>query len=257
MHYTITDFLKTTQLTKPENLDCLIIKKEDITFKVYGVLHALTGGTNKEYIKLVNDSIEKERKKGIHILAEKSMKKMYKGINQEVEDWLQMPFKDIFLLTSKLLLPQNLKTIIFSIFKEKFQKKDRFSLIHKRLQDIGGSAYFHLLNPNERRLIAGFPDAKEYLKQNMLRLNSKKAISAPVFPDKDWSWLTVIEPHTNIPARSIHMFEYALQYAKKHNQKEIALFVGEVHNSDIHWYNNEFNENELNNQEKSLSVKYN
>lgn len=255
MHYTLTDFFKETNLQKPLKLDYITLKKEDITFKVYGVLHALTGGTNREYVKLVNDSITQERKKGVHVLAEKSMKKMYKGINQEVEDWLQMPFKDIFLLTSKILLPQNLKTIIFSIFKEKFQSKDRFSLIHKRLQDIGGSAYFHLLNPEERRLIAGFPDAKEYLKQNMLRLNSKKAISAPVFPDKDWSWLTVIEPHTNIPARSIHMFEYAYQYAKKHNIKEIALFVGEVHNSDINWYINEFKENDLDAQEKETYSK--
>lgn len=250
MHYTLTDFFKADNLVKPEKLDYLEIEKEGVTFKVYGVLHALTGGTNREYIRLVNDSIEQERKKGTHVLAEKSMKKMYKGINQEVEDWLQMPFKDIFLLTSKLLLPQNLKTIIFSIFKEKLQSKDRFSLVHKRLQDIGGSAYFHLLNPAERRIIAGFPDAKEYLKQNMMRLNSEKAISAPVFPDKDWSWLTVIEPHTNIPARSIHMFEYAYQYAKKHNQKEIALFVGEVHNSDIDWYSRQFNINELSESEK-------
>lgn len=249
-YLTLTDFFAKDIIEKPLHIDCLLIEKDGIKIKVYGVLHALTSGTNREYVNFVNDTIQKDKQKNIKILSEKSMKKMYKGIDQEVEDWLQVPFKDVFMLSHKLLLPHNLLKLVYMLIKEKVQKNDRFSMEVKRLQDIGGSKYFHKLYPTERRIIAGFPSSNEYFKTNLKRLQNQKTWSAPVFPDKDWSWLTVIEPYTNIPMRSVHMLEYALQYAKKHNLNEIALVVGETHNSDISWYANEFDSSLLNNDKE-------
>lgn len=221
----------------PKQLDAISFEYKNINFHVYGILHALTGGTNQEYVKHVNNTIEQA--KGIK-LCEKSMKKMYKGLDEELDDWIQMPMSDVFYLTFNLVKnPLNWFEIIKSIIKEKITQKDRFGKNGiKRVEDIGGSMAFHTLDPLERRQLAGFPCPKDYLINNLSRRLYKRIFNTPRFPDKDWKWLSIIEPYANIPCRSIHMIETALDIAKKHNLKEASLFIGEIHNTDIEWYVN-------------------
>ena len=221
----------------PKYLDEINFEYKGIQFHVYGVLHALTGGTNQEYVRHVNDTIAQS--KGLK-LCEKSMKSMYKGLDEELDDWIQMPLSDVFYLTYNLVKnPLNWLKITKSILKEKFSKEDRFAKDGvKRIEDIGGSMAFHTINPLERRQLAGFPSPKDYLVHNLARRLYKRQFNPPRFPDKDWSWLSIIEPHANIPCRSIHMIETAVEIANKRNIKEVSLFIGEIHNTDIQWYVN-------------------
>ena len=138
----------------PKYLDEINFEYKGIQFHVYGVLHALTGGTNQEYVRHVNDTIAQS--KGLK-LCEKSMKSMYKGLDEELDDWIQMPLSDVFYLTYNLVKnPLNWLKITKSILKEKFSKEDRFAKDGvKRIEDIGGSMAFHTINPLERRQLAG------------------------------------------------------------------------------------------------------
>ena len=221
----------------PKLLDEINFEYKGINFHVYGVLHALTGGTNQEYVKNVNNTIAQA--KGIK-LCEKSMKTMYKGLDEELDDWIQMPLGDVFHLTFNLVKnPLNWWKITKSIFKEKLTKEDKFGKNGiKRIEDIGGSMAFHSINPLERRQLAGFPSPKDYLVHNLSRRLYKRQFNPPRFPDKDWNWLTIIEPHANIPCRSIHMVETAVEIANRRSVKEVSLFIGEIHNKDIEWYVN-------------------
>src|SRR5579875_4140530 len=125
----------TQPLIKPEYADCIDVEYESIKFHVYGVLHGITGGTNREYVSFVNNTIEQAT--GLK-LGEKSMLKMYNGLDGELDDWFQMPNKDTFLLTLKLLFsPQAVWTIISTTIKEKAQKNDKFDINNRRMEDLG------------------------------------------------------------------------------------------------------------------------
>lgn len=221
----------------PKQLDAISFMYKDINFHIYGVLHALTGGTNQEYVKNVNHTIAQAP--GIK-LCEKSLKKMYKGLDEELDDWIQMPMSDVFSLTFNLVKnPINWWKISTAIIKEKITKTDRFGKSGvKQAEDIGGSMAFHTLSPEERRQLAGFISPKDYLIHNFLRRIHKRKFNPPRFPDKDWQWLSIIEPFANIPCRSIHMIETAVDIAQRNNVKEASLFIGEIHNTDIAWYVN-------------------
>ncbi len=241
MYYAIEEILnESSKIEKDCFLDGTTILCENVEINVFGVLHGLTGGTNKEYVDIVNNSIEKEKKLGNVILSEKSMKKMYKNIDYEVDDFVQLNFFEVFCMTINMLLINNFLLLIKSLIKEKVTKKDRFnSRKVKRLQDIGGSIFFHKIDPNIRRKLAGFPSSSDYLRQNFNRRKWCNNLESPNFVDNDWAWLKIIEPFACIPIRSIHMLEYSILFAKKNNIKKISLFVGETHNSDIFWYSKE------------------
>lgn len=229
----LDEFL-TQPLVKPKHADYIECEYEGVKFYIYGILHGITGGTNREYANFINETIKEA--KGLK-LAEQSMLKMYKGLDGELDDWVQMTSKDAFIMTLKMLTsPIAICSIIKTTIKEKLKKNDRFNLNDRRLQDMGGTPYFHLLSPSKRRRYMGFPSPKDYLIENYKRRHGESDNKAIVFPDKDWKWLTYIEKNVNIPYRSIHMIETAVVEAKKKNAKEVSLFIGEIHNSDIQWY---------------------
>jgi hypothetical protein len=231
----LDEFL-TQPLVKPLYADCIDLEYEGIKFHVYGILHGITGGTNREYVSFVNNTINQAT--GLK-LGEKSMLKMYKGLDAELDDWFQMPNKDTFLLTLKLLFyPQAVWNIIRTTIKEKIQKLDKFDINNRRMEDLGGSPYFHLLDPYLRREYLGFPTSENYFIENFNRRKNKLTIKKVVYFDPDWKWLTYIERFVNMPYRSVHMIEFAVKEAKKRNVKEVSLFIGETHHSDIAWYVN-------------------
>jgi hypothetical protein len=231
----LEEFL-TQPLEKPQYADCIDLDYEGIKFHVYGVLHGITGGTNREYVSFVNDTINQA--KGLK-LGEKSMLKMYKGLDAELDDWFQMPNKDTFFLTLRLLFsPKASWNIIKTTIKEKTQKLDKFDINNRKIEDLGGSPYFHLLDHYLRREYLGFPNSENYFIVNFNRRKGQGSFTPIVYQDPDWKWLTYIEKFVNIPYRSVHMIEFAVKEAKKKNIKEVSLFIGETHHSDIAWYIN-------------------
>ena len=227
----------------PENMDFIELEYKNVKVNVYGVLHGITGGTNKEYVDFINKTIKES--KGTKF-CEKSMKSLYKGLDQDVHDWRQMSCKDAFSMSFKSFL--NLKfpyILIRTMIREKFNKTSNFGKndIYSA-SEIAGHKKFHLLKPSERRLMAGFPVPEQYMKLNLQRREGKENRKIN-FVDPDWEWLTYIEPNANIPMRSIHMIEYTVEYCLKHNITQASLFVGEIHNSDIEWYVNCKNNNTL------------
>lgn len=229
------ELLSRAVLPHVEHLDNIEFLYEDATVRAYGVLHGLTGGTNRSYVELVNRTIEQAP--GIR-LGEKGMRAMYKGLHGELDDWLQVPLKDAFCFPLNLLLtPARVVRFVHAVLREYLTKHDRFGAYGtNRLQDIGGSPAFHLLSPTERRHLAGFMDAPAYLMENLLRRKGESKAPPPQFPDPDWGWLPLIEPFVNIPCRSVHMLEFAVALARLRGEKEVSLFVGEIHNSDMAWY---------------------
>jgi hypothetical protein len=219
----------------PTRLDCLDFEYEGVRVHSYGVLHALTGGTNRAYVRLVNDTLRDAP--GLK-LGEKGMRAMYKGLDGELDDWLPVPLVDAFRFPLALLgTPVRFARVFFTVLKEYLTKEDRFcESCVPQLYDIGGSAAFHLMSPDERRELAGFPDTPTYLLENLLRRKGKGTLKPIQFPDPDWWWLRHVEKYVNIPCRSVHMLEFAVTLARLKGVDEVSLFIGETHQSDTDWY---------------------
>ena len=219
----------------PAQLDSIEFTYRGIRCHVFGVLHGLTGGTNSLYRDLVNDTIRVAP--GLKF-GETRFSLHYRGIDVEMDDWLEIPACDAFLIRFVLsATPARIFRVWNCARRERKARTDRFGAGGvRRLQDIGGSPAFHSISPTERRHIAGFLPPYEYLRENCLRRLNARQCAAPALPDPGWFWMAAIEPYANIPLRSIHMLEYATECALLKGAAEISIFVGETHNSDMEWY---------------------
>lgn len=219
----------------PLFLDAVVFDYREVRCRVYGVLHGLSGGTNAQYRRMVERTIQAAP--GLKF-GETQFKRLYKGLDVEMDDWLEIRLRDAFRMQLTMsLMPLHLVRVAMCQRRERKAAEDRFGACGaRRIQDIGGSPAFHSLSPTERRRIAGFPPPHEYLLENCRQRQGTGRFSAPVFPDPDWFWMARIEPHANIPLRSIHMLEYAVEQAKARGAHEVSIFVGEMHNSDMDWY---------------------
>ncbi|MFS1427310.1 hypothetical protein LMH73_009130 [Vibrio splendidus] len=218
---------------KPQKLDSIDLVIDGVELHVYGILHGVFGGANKEYIEAVNLTIKES--KGVRY-CENAMMSLYDGLDVDVHDWLALKTKEMFKFTFYALLnPRFWYGMVKTIISEKLGRP-RFGEegIHT-IPDSVSSTHFHLMPPQERREICGFPNAEEYLMLNIKRQETgyKKSFR---FADQNWKWLEIVEPYASIPLRSMHMLEYAIHHAKKNGHMEISLFVGEIHNTDIEWY---------------------
>ncbi len=230
---------ETSTLQLPMVIDAITFEHRGVAVASYGTLHGLTGGTNRRYVETVNKTISLS--KGIRFY-ERGLEHFYKNLAVDMHDWAAIPFKDaVRLAASAVFPPQRLVATIASVVREKLSKEDNFgSQGTRRLQDIGGSTAYHLLEPLVRRAVAGFPPPALYLTENLRRRDGNQTISAPVFPDARWDWMGHAEPFANLPLRSIHMLEFATEYAKLKGEKDAALFIGEIHNTDMFWYSKHF-----------------
>lgn len=230
---------KTEDLQLPTVLDAVTFEYRGVTVASYGTLHGLTGGTNHQYVRAVNKTISLA--KGIKFY-ERDFQRFYKGLDVDMQDWAAIPLKDASrLAASSMFPPQRLVALVAGLVREKRSKEDNFgSQGVGRLQDIGGSTAYHLLEPLARRAVAGFPQPSLYLVENLRRRDGSQQISAPVFPDTRYDWMGYAEPFANLPLRSIHMVEFATEYANLKGEKNAALFVGEIHNTDMAWYSQHF-----------------
>lgn len=220
---------------RPDTLDAVTVNYKGVTVHVYGVVHGVTGGANQDYIRLVNRTIaEAEGPK----LCEKSMRMMYEGLDQDVQDWLQIPFYDAYRFGLYLTLyPRAWWLIIRTMIREKREHSDFGSKKIHLFGDLAGDALFHTIAPSQRRSLVGIPSSPDYLRLNILRREDRDDRSI-VFGDHNWEWLSYVERFANIPMRSLHMIEYAVAWAHREKQDTVSLFVGEGHNTDIEWYVN-------------------
>ncbi len=225
----------------PEGLDYLEFEHEGITFRTFGILHGITGGLNQEYLKFVKDSIRSTE--GIK-LAEKGMKQLYPdcGIDEELEDWLVLRKIDCLTMGFQLVAdPRCLWMITVDAIREKLRKKDPFiSNDRKNIRELGESPYFHYIDAYARRELVGFLSSQEAISKD---LHSMSKWYKAIFPKTrhakikhpQWHRLLLLERIMHIPCRSIHMLNYALAFAKEHDHKLVNLFVGETHNTDMHY----------------------
>ena len=218
----------------PNILDEIETSYKGVKFHIYGILHGVTGGANREYRDMVRNTISQAQ--GIK-MGEKGLKLPYPKIEVDLEDWAPMSFIDSFLLTLRVVCtPSAIGSIIYGAITEPQRKEDPYGKNgYGRLQDLGSSPRFHLVDPLVRRALVGFPSPEKYLHINLDRKRGLKSPEPIHFPDPNWAWLTTIEPVANISLRSLHMLEFATKTAQLMNKDEVSLFVGEIHNTDIHW----------------------
>lgn len=235
--YVRPEMLADPEVKPPEMLDWIEFDFEGVTIRVRGVLHGLTGGANREYIDLVERSITAARGTGL-VMAEKSMRSMYRAkIDKELDDWLVFRARDAFRLGAKLYFkPSLLWMLVSGGFRERLTARDEFDAGSRRDPDLlGGSPLFHRLDPYERRALSGFPGTLACVRRHLLlRIGATAGdVGRAVVPGTHWRHLNLIEKHSLIPIRSVHMLCYAASYARRKGVGLVNVFVGEMHNSDM------------------------
>jgi hypothetical protein len=235
--YVRPEALADPEVRPPELLDLIEFDFEGVTIRVRGVLHGLTGGANREYIDLVERSITAARGTGI-IMAEKSMRSMYRAkIDKELDDWLVFRARDAFRLGTKLYFTPSLLWMLASAgFRERMTARDEFDAEGRRDPVLlGGSPLFHRIDPYERRALSGFPETLACVRRHLaLRVGAIAGDDGrAVVPGTHWRHLNLIEKHSLIPIRSVHMLCFAASYARRKGVGAVNVFVGEMHNSDM------------------------
>ncbi|MCK4865199.1 MAG: hypothetical protein KAT06_07190 [Gammaproteobacteria bacterium] len=223
----------------PNSLDYLEFDFKGVTFRCFGILHGITGGLNRDYREFIKQSIKAID--GVK-LAEKGMKQLYRncGIEAELEDWAVLRPIDSFVMGFQLLAdPRSLWMITIDALREKFRKHDAF-ITNKRtnISDLGESSYFHYLDEQERREIAGFLPSQQAISNDLKSMTHWYSAIIPKSRHKkidhpQWRRLLLLERVMHIPCRSIHMLHYALSYAQTHSHQQINLLIGETHNTDM------------------------
>lgn len=211
-----------------------IFNVDGIEVHAYGILHGITGGSDSNYVSMINRAIESAP--GAKY-CEKSMKRMYKGLEYDMADWLVFrPIDTIKFAFDSFSRPAFWYHYFKTMLAEKQSWRRRFGENNiYSMCDLPSSVAFYGLNAYERREMRGLPNPEEYLKLNINRW--EKGVTRRFrFADRDWAWLEYIEPNACIPLRSIHMLEYALAHAKKHGFSVISIFCGDIHSSDMDWY---------------------
>ena len=258
-----TEELLHSTIKPPESLDYLEFEYHDTLFRCYGILHGITGGLNREYSEFVKKSIRTTE--GIK-LAEKGMKQLYRdcGIDEEMEDWLVLRKIDCLVMGFQLLAdPRCLWMITIDAIRERLRKHDPF-IANKRqnISDLGESPYFHYLDEEQRRELIGFLPSQQAINNDLSSMTRWYRAILPKhrhskIDHPQWHRILLLERIMHIPCRSIHMLHYALGYAKQHNHKLVNIFVGETHNTDMHYLANNLASlsGTLNNRQKQVMKK--
>ena len=262
LRYKVNPLLKADN-KPPETLDYLEFNFRGVAFRAYGILHGVTGGLNRDYREFVKNSIRSVD--GIK-LAEKGMKQLYRNcdITQELDDWLVLRPIDCLVMGFQLIAdPRCLWMITVDALREKYRKSDAFiTNKRKNISDLGESPYFHYLDEQERREIAGFLPPQHSISNDLKSMSHWYSSIIPKPRHKNiehpqWRRLLLLERVMHIPCRSIHMLYYALAFAKKHGHKKVNLFVGETHNTDMQFIASHSDKfiNTLNEQQKKVMNK--
>ncbi|MFC1588818.1 hypothetical protein ACFL3P_00940 [Pseudomonadota bacterium] len=238
--YTADELLHSTN-RPPASLDYLEFEYQGVSFRCFGILHGITGGLNRDYCTFIEKSIRETE--GLK-LAEKGMKQLYRncGIDEEMEDWLVLRKIDCLIMGFQLLAdPRCLWMITIDALRERLRKHDPFIVNGRQsISDLGESPYFHYLEEYQRRDLMGFLPSQQAIASD---LNSMTRWYKAIFPKTrhikidhpQWHRILLLERLMHIPCRSIHMLHYALAYARQHNHSLVNIFVGETHNTDMHY----------------------
>lgn len=222
----------------PTTLDGMHFEYGGVRFHVYGVLHGITGGMNAEYRKALTRTAASASGT---VLAEKGLFSLLHEVDRPVSlcDWGVIAPWDAFGMGLRMvLLPAAWRVFVIDSVVEVLQRHDRFPN-SRRIEDLGGSPFFHLIDPWQRRRMIGFPDPDVGLRHDLLLLaepwrelwpHRPRTLSAP------WNRvLQIVQRHGHIPCRSLHMVSFAAEYAHRTGTNEVSLFVGETHNTDMAW----------------------
>lgn len=228
----------------PKTLDYLEFSANGVTLRVYGILHGITGGLNREYVEFITHAISSTA--GCK-LAEKGMKQLYRGcgIDDELEDWLVLRPIDCLVMGFQLIAdPRCLWMITIDALRERVRQHDPYLRNKRKNQtDLGESPYFHYLDAFQRRGLIGFRPSQQAIAND---LHSMSRWYGAILPKRrhieiahpQWRRILLLERLMHIPCRSLHMLHYAVAYANKHRLELVNLYVGETHNTDMHFLAN-------------------
>ncbi len=222
----------------PDLLDAVSFEYRGVSFKGYGVLHGITGGMNAAYgdmlVRTVNGT-------GGLLFAEKSLLSLLPGSRPTISlcDWAVLSAWDTLGLGLRLtLLPSSWRVMLLDAPLERLRKGDPF-LKTGRAEDLGGSPYFHIFDPWERRRLIGYPDPGDGFRHDLTLLARPWKELLPRMPrtlSPVWNRiLRLVQRHGHFPVRSLHMLHYAATYAERTGQRQVSVFVGETHNTDMAW----------------------
>ena len=238
-YFTLAEILDGNAV-QPEVLDHNTFDYKGVTVNAYGFLHGVTGAPNAAYREFVRRTVP--RAPGL-VFGEMGLSRpgVGLGIKRELHDYAPVLPLHTFLLGFMMTAhPRVLTSIAVTAVKEIAFRHDPFGRKRMRnIVDLAHSPMIHALAPLERRRLFGFPQPAEYLRLNLKRCESPGANDGqlgPRFPDPNWAWLTVLERYVDIPVRSVHMLEYAVETARLEGADTVSLFVGELHPTDMAWY---------------------
>lgn len=222
----------------PTTLDEIHFEYEGVRFHVYGVLHGITGGMNAEYRQCLTRTATSANGT---LFAEKGLFALLREVKRPVSlcDWAVIrPWDAIGMGLRMVLLPAAWRVCTIDVLLEAVRRHDQFPR-SRRMEDLGGSPFFHLLDPWTRRRMIGFPEPGVGLQHDLMLCaepwrelwpNRPRTISGP------WNRvLQIVQRHGHIPSRSLHMLSFAAEYARRTGVTEASLFVGETHNTDMAW----------------------
>jgi hypothetical protein len=222
----------------PDNLGCLSFSYADIRFHVYGVLHGISGGMNAEYRDLLTRTVAEAAGT---IFAEKGLFALLRDCRRPVSlsDWAVIrPWDGFFMGLRLTLLPASWRVVTVDLMREALCRHDRFPR-SRQLRDLGGSPFFHRIDAWERRQMVGFPPPENGLRHDLELLSRPWRELWPRSPgtiSPAWNRiLMLVQRHGHIPARSLHMLNFAAEHARLTDSGEVSLFVGETHNTDMAW----------------------
>jgi hypothetical protein len=217
----------------PSELDFLEFAWRGVTVRAHGFLHGVTSGANRAYRDMVRRTVAAAP--GL-VLGEMGLARCGVGIRRELDDWLPLGFRGAARLGLAMSNPLVLLSIAATGARERLSVRDPFGAGRPRnLVDLCRSPSIHLLDPWQRRMLAGKPPPAEYLRVNLARRRGEGGPRGPRYPDPGWAWLTWIEPAADIPVRSVHMLEFAVETARREGATAVSLFVGETHQTDMAW----------------------
>ena len=222
----------------PTTLDGMHFEYEGVRFHVYGVLHGITGGMNAEYRKVLTRTAQSSNGT---LFAEKGLFALLREVKRPISlcDWAVIrPWDAIGMGLRLVLLPAAWRVCTIDVLLEALRRHDQFPR-SRRIEDLGGSPFFHLLDPWTRRRMIGFPEPDAGLQHDLMLLAEPWRELWPYRPrtmSGPWNRvLQIVQRHGHIPSRSLHMLSFAAEYARSTGITEASLFVGETHNTDMAW----------------------
>lgn len=199
----------------PDELDAIEVKRDGVTFRIFGVVHGWTGGGSQDYRDFVRKRLTSEPQ----LLCEKMLGTMYLGRGtKEIPDFTVLGWLGQWRLAFGAMLgwPRFFYYAIVDMFRERSGKEPEKAT----LSSIFDSIRYHNLHPELRRAVGGDLPTRLQIEYEMSQWSSWKRY---LYEDL----LVAVVP------RSAYIAEFARVWAEKKQVKEVGILVGDRHLTEV------------------------